>query len=91
MADPMKCIVKIANKVNLSETITRQAMILMAGVTKSKMSAGKNPVALAATVLYLSSLKAGQDTSQTEIANAAGITEVTIRNRIQELKNTRIK
>jgi transcription initiation factor TFIIB len=85
MADPMKCIVKIASKVNLSETITRQAMNLMAEVIKSKISAGKNPMSLAATVLYLSSLKTGMNITQLDIANAAGITEVTIRNRIKEL------
>ena len=44
MADPMKCIVKIANKANLSKTITRQAMNLMTEIIKGKISAGKNPM-----------------------------------------------
>ena len=88
MADPMKCIVKIANKANLSETITRQAMNLMTEIVKSKLSAGKNPMSFAATVLYLSSLKASKkNVTQLDIAKAAGITEVTIRNRIKELNN----
>ena len=60
----------------------------MAEVIKSKISAGKNPMSLAATVLYLSSLKTGgKNVTQLDIANAAGITEVTIRNRIKELNN----
>ena len=88
MADPMKCIVKIANKANLSEKVTRQAMNLMTEIIKSKISAGKNPMSLAATVLYLSSLKAGgKNVTQLDIAKAAGVTEVTIRNRIKELNN----
>jgi transcription initiation factor TFIIB len=85
MADPMKCIVKIANKANLSEKITRQAMDMMTEIIKSKISAGKNPMSLAATVLYLSSLRAGMNITQLDIATAAGVTEVTIRNRIKEL------
>ena len=44
MADPMKCIVKITNKANLSKTITRQAMNLMTEIIKGKISAGKNPM-----------------------------------------------
>ena len=91
MADPMKCIVKIANMANLSETITRQAMSMMQEVIKSRVSAGKKPMSLAATVLYLSSAKAGENRTQLDIARAAGITEVTIRNRIQELRNTGTK
>ena len=87
-ADPMKCIVKIANKANLSETITRQAMNIMTEIIKSKISAGKHPMSFAATVLYLSSLRAGGNITQLDIAKAAGVTEVTIRNRIKELNTT---
>ena len=87
MADPMKCIVKISNKANLSKKITRQAMNLMTEIIKSRISAGKNPMSFAATVLYLSSLRAGMNITQLDIAIAAGITEVTIRNRIKELNN----
>jgi transcription initiation factor TFIIB len=88
MADPMKCIVKVANKANLSEKITRQAMNLMTEIIKSKISAGKNPMSFAATVLYISSFKAGEkNVTQLDIATAAGVTEVTIRNRIKELNN----
>jgi len=88
MADPMKCIVKISNKANLSEKITRQAMDMMTEIIKSRISAGKNPMSFAATVLYLSSLRAGMNITQLDIAIAAGVTEVTIRNRIKELNTT---
>jgi transcription initiation factor TFIIB len=88
MADPMKCIVKIANKAELSEKITRLAMNMMTEIINSKISAGKNPMSFAATVLYISSFKAGENITQLDIANAAGVTEVTIRNRVKELNNT---
>ena len=88
MVDSMKCIVKIANNANLSEKVTRQAMNMMTEIIESKISAGKNPMSFAATVLYLSSLRAGGNITQLDIANAAGVTEVTIRNRIKELNTT---
>jgi transcription initiation factor TFIIB len=87
ITDPMKCIVKVANQANLTENTKRQAMIMMKEVTKKGISAGKNPMGLAATVLYLSSLKTGENITQHDISNAAGITEVTLRNRVKDLKN----
>jgi transcription initiation factor TFIIB len=86
-ADPMKCIAKVANKANLSENIKRQAMIIMKEVIETEISAGKAPMGLAATILYILCLKAGTDRSQIQIANAAGVTEVTIRNLSRELKS----
>jgi transcription initiation factor TFIIB len=88
IADPMKCIVKIANKAKLSEKITRLAMNMMTQIIQRGISAGKNPMSFAATVLYISSFKAGENITQLDIANAAGVTEVTLRNRIKELNST---
>ncbi|MGB8032969.1 MAG: TFIIB-type zinc ribbon-containing protein, partial [Nitrososphaeraceae archaeon] len=84
ITDPMKCIVKVANQANLTENTKRQAMTMMKEVTKKGISAGKNPMGLAATVLYLSSLKTGENITQHDISNAAGITEVTLRNRVKD-------
>src|SRR6266540_4273396 len=79
--DPMKCIVKVANKADLNENTKRQAMDVMNNLTKREISAGKHPMAVAATVLYVSCLNSGENKTQTDIADAAGITEVTLRNR----------
>jgi transcription initiation factor TFIIB len=53
LVDPIKFIVTVANKANLSEKIKRQALSMMDKVLKNKISAGKDPMGLAATVLYL--------------------------------------
>ena len=84
--DFMKCIVKIANKAKLGEKTQRMAMSTMNNLINKEISAGKDPMGLAATVLYLSCLADGEATTQKEIAEAAGVTEVTIRNRIKDLK-----
>jgi transcription initiation factor TFIIB len=85
--DPIKCVVRVANKVNLSEKTKRQAMDIMHNVTKSGISAGKDPMGLAGSVLYLSSKNSGENITQMDIAEAAGVTEVTIRNRFKDLRN----
>jgi transcription initiation factor TFIIB len=85
--DPMKCIVKVANKANLSEKTVRHAISIMSDVTDNEISAGKDPMALAATVLYVSCIKNGENIKQNNISNAAGITGVTLRNRFKDLKS----
>jgi transcription initiation factor TFIIB len=87
MVDPMKCIVTVANKANLSESTKRQAMSIMNDIRKNEtLYTGKDPMGLAAIVLYLSSLKAGEYITQYNISKAAGITGVTLRNRFKALK-----
>ena len=85
--DPMKCIAKVASKTKLSEKTRRQAAQIMNKVTREEISAGKDPMGLAASVLYLSSIKNGETITQSNIAEAAGVTEVTVRNRAKELRN----
>jgi transcription initiation factor TFIIB len=84
--DLMKCIVKIANKAKLGEKVQRMAMSTMNDLINKEISAGKDPMGLAATVLYLSCLTNGEATTQRDIAEAAGVTEVTIRTRFKDLK-----
>lgn len=86
LMDPMKCIAKIANKAKLSEKTKRMAMETMNKLVMSEISAGKLPMGLAATVLYMTCRANGENKTQKEIADIAGVTEVTIRNRIRDLK-----
>jgi transcription initiation factor TFIIB len=87
LIDEIKCLVKVANKANLSEKTKRQAISIMNEILKKDISAGKNPMGFAATVLYLSCLKTGENITQIDISHAAGVTEVTLRNRYKDLKS----
>jgi transcription initiation factor TFIIB len=87
MVDPMKCVSRVANKSKLNEKTKRQAAEIMNNVIRREtLSAGKDPMGLAASVLYLASLNTGENITQANIADAAGVTEVTIRNRVKDLK-----
>jgi transcription initiation factor TFIIB len=84
--DHVRCITRIANKVGLSEKTKRVAIKIMHQVVAMQVSAGKGPMGIAATVLYIACLQAGEMKTQKELSIAAGVTEVTIRNRYSELK-----
>ena len=61
------------------------------GVQGGLSRAGKgdevNPMELAATALYVSCTLEGEDKTQRDVAEAAGVTEVTIRNRYKGLRS----
>jgi transcription initiation factor TFIIB len=86
VVNPMKCIARVANKLSISEKTKHQAINIMEEVVNKKITAGKEPMGLAATVLYASSLKTEEHIPQKDIAAASGVTEVTIRNRFKDLK-----
>jgi transcription initiation factor TFIIB len=89
MIDPVKCIAKIANKMELSEKTKRHAISYMHNVKTSGIAAGKDPMGLAGAVLYLSCLHCDEHRTQLDVAAASGVTEVTIRSRCKEL-NTKL-
>jgi transcription initiation factor TFIIB len=84
--DLVKCIAKLANNTNLSQKTKRHAINIMQKVTENEISAGKDPMGVAATVLYISCIKTDENITQKDISNASGITEVTLRNRFKDLK-----
>jgi transcription initiation factor TFIIB len=100
MLDPMRCVAKVASRMQLNEMTSRQAMGIMHNAMKSEASTGKNPMGLAAAVLYISyhnnniknsALRKSNDSedkrTQTSFAQASGITDVTLRNTVRSLKN----
>jgi transcription initiation factor TFIIB len=87
IVDPTKCIARIANQINLNQKIKQKAINIMNAATESEISAGKSPMGLAASILYLSCLINGGSISQTVFAQTAGVTEVTIRNICRNLRN----
>ncbi len=83
----MKCIAKVANMTKLAERTKRQAAEIMHNIAKKEISARKDPMGLAASILYLSSIKTGEIITQSDIARAAGVTQVIVRNRAKEVRD----
>ncbi len=86
VVDPINDIARIASRTGLGEKTKRKAIKLLKKAGKIGMIAGKDPMGLAAAALYLSCISDGGNTTQRDISNASGVTEVTIRNRCAGLK-----
>jgi len=86
VVDSVQCIARIASQTGMSEKTKRHAMKILKKAEETQNSAGKTPMGLAASSLYLASLKTGEKISQKQVAVASGVTEVTIRNRCKGLK-----
>lgn len=90
LIDPAKYINRVANILNFDEKSKRRALGIMEHARKKNILAGKDPIGIAASILYLVSAEEGRNVpkTQAEIAAAAGVTEVTVRNRSKELRKT---
>jgi transcription initiation factor TFIIB len=91
IVDPTKCIIKVSNKANLDEKTKRKAIDIMYYLNRKEVPAGKDPMGIAATVLYIACLNTGEKRTQTDIAQAAGITEMTLRNRYKQMKRLELE
>ena len=86
VTDSIQCVARIASKIGIEEKAKRYAMQVLKRAQEKEVSAGKDPMGLAAAALYLACVKTGEDKTQRDIAEAANVTEVTIRNRYKGLK-----
>ena len=84
--DSVSCIAKIASNTELSEKTKRYAAKILRKAEAQQMMAGKDPMGMAASALYLASLETRNNITQRAMAEASGVTEVTIRNRCKNLK-----
>ncbi|MGA2681100.1 MAG: transcription initiation factor IIB [Candidatus Bathyarchaeia archaeon] len=86
IADPLTYVSKIAEKNGISGKTQGAAITILAEARRKRFSAGKDPTGLAAAALYIACLQNNEKITQKEMADAAGVTEVTVRNRYKLLK-----
>ena len=78
--NPVSFISRIIAYIGASEKTKRDAIDILTRADAMMITAGKNPMAIAATVVYLSAIKNNENVTQTKIAKASNISSVTIRN-----------
>jgi len=86
IADPLTYISKIAERTGISGKTQGLAIQILREAKRRRAVAGKDPMGLAAAVLYIACLQNNEKKTQKSIAEAAGVTEVTVRNRYKSLK-----
>ncbi len=85
--DPMKFIPGIASKLHLNPETELYAIELLREAKKHMGLTGKDPRGLAAAALYKASIETHNKRIQKDIAEAAGTTEVTLRNRLRGIED----
>ena len=86
IAEPLTYVSKIAEKNQVSGKTQGVAIAILREARQKRFSAGKDPMGLAAAAIYIACLQSGEKITQKDIAEAAGVTEVTVRNRYKALK-----
>jgi len=84
-ADPESYVGRFASDLGLSEEAEHRARELLRTAKSTALHSGKNPVGLAAAAVYAAGLLTNEKVTQAEVGEVADVSEVTIRNRYQEL------
>jgi len=83
--NPSLYIKPIVSRTGLPDSVAVLAEKIITLAKRKKVTAGKDPVGLASAAVYYAARLSGYDITQRDIANAAEITEVTVRNRCRYL------
>jgi transcription initiation factor TFIIB len=86
LTDPSQYVPKFAVALKLSTEVQQEAIALIKKALRKGLISGRGPTGVAAAALYIASALKGERRTQKEVADVAGVTEVTIRNRYRELK-----
>jgi transcription initiation factor TFIIB len=84
-SNPADYIARFASSLKLSPESQSYAVEILNKAQKVELTSGRGPTGIAAAALYVSALIHGEKRTQREVADVAGVTEVTIRNRYKEL------
>ncbi len=84
-SNPADYIPRFASALKLSAETQSKAVEILEMARDIELTSGRGPTGIAAAALYVASLIHGEKRTQREVADVAGVTEVTIRNRYKEL------
>ena len=82
---PKDYISRFCSELKLSNNVQAKTLEILGHAANMELTSGRGPTGLAAASLYISSVLCGERRTQREVAEIAGVTEVTIRNRYKEL------
>jgi transcription initiation factor TFIIB len=82
---PNQHITKLSNQIGLDGLTEGIAHKILMGAKKQKLTSGRGAKSIAAAACYIASILSGNYRTQREVAEAADLTEVTIRNRYKEM------
>ena len=82
---PQDYISRFCSELKLSGDVQAKSIEILKDAADKELTSGRGPTGVAAASIYISSILCGERRTQREVADVAGVTEVTIRNRYKEL------
>lgn len=82
---PEDYISRFCSELKLSGDVQSKTLEILKEAARKELTSGRGPTGIAAASLYIASVLCGERRTQREVAEVAGVTEVTIRNRYKEL------
>ena len=82
---PRDYISRFCSELKLSADVQAKTSDILREAADKELTSGRGPTGIAAASLYIASVLCGERITQREVADVAGVTEVTIRNRYKEL------
>ncbi|MBT3866013.1 transcription initiation factor IIB [Candidatus Woesearchaeota archaeon] len=86
-SNPVDYIPRFASALKLSAETQSKSVEILEMAEAADLTSGRGPTGIAAASLYVAALTKDEKRTQREVADVAGVTEVTIRNRYKELFN----
>ena len=84
---PRDYISRFCSELKLSADVQAKTLDILREAANKELTSGRSPTGIAAASLYIASVLCGERRTQREVADVAGVTEVTIRNRYKELSD----
>ena len=82
---PQDYISRFCSRLALNNDVQIKSMEILKKAASKELTSGRGPTGMAAAALYLASVICGEHRTQRKVAEVAGVTEVTIRNRYKEI------
>ncbi len=84
-SNPVDYIPRFSSELKLNAETQSKAVEILEMAQKAELTSGRGPTGIAAASLYVAAVMNNEKRTQREVADVAGVTEVTIRNRYKEL------
>jgi transcription initiation factor TFIIB len=86
ISDPANYVPRFITQLNLPGEVQQEVLKILERAKENRtLVTGRDPRGLAAAAIYIASILTDNRVTQRDIAMAAGVTEVTVRNRYKEL------
>ena len=82
---PLDYVSRFASELKLTNNTVMKTREILRQADEHEILSGRNPTTMAAAAIYVASIITNDHRTQREVADVAGVTEVSIRNRYKEL------